>query len=150
LRLRSDPPLLAHVFDPKILYREIVAHTRLILPADYVRQDLAGHCSSLLAKARQGNPYRYGKSTLMDLLKVQANEEPHLRALISEVEKNRRHVEHKRASRRAEGMIARTDYEATANARRALVAEMRARGYGWRALAAEIGISKSEGRRLSG
>jgi len=79
---------LARIFAPGLLYHEIVAHARLIMPADYVTRDLAGHCSTLMHRARQQHGYRYRKVSLIDLLRITPDEERQMRALISSAEKN--------------------------------------------------------------
>lgn len=53
------------------------------------------------------------------------------------------------ATRRAAGMIARAEYKARAAERRPMVAVMRGLSMSWRAIAAELGISREEARRLA-
>jgi hypothetical protein len=108
---------LARIFRPENLYREIVAHAGLMLPRDYVARDLAGHCSSLLRLAREATPYRYRKTTLIELLRITPAEERHMGALISDTEKDRRDAVRQRARRRAAGMTERSIYEANATER---------------------------------
>jgi hypothetical protein len=69
---------LARIFHPGNLYREIIAHAGLMLPRDYVANDLAGHCSSLMRLAREAAPYRYRKTTLIELLRITPAEERHM------------------------------------------------------------------------
>jgi hypothetical protein len=140
---------LTRIFHPGDLYREIIAHAGLLLPRDYVAHDLAGHCSSLMRLAREAAPYRYRKTTLIELLGITPAEERHMKALISDGEKDRREVVRQREQRRAAGMIERAEYEANAAARRPLIAAMRDRGISWRKIGAEMGISEGEARRLA-
>jgi hypothetical protein len=140
---------LARIFHPGNLYREIEAHARLMLPADYVARDLAGHCASLMERARNGEGYRYGKGRLIDLLQITPTEERHMAALISDAEKARREKDRQREQRRAAGMIARAEYEAAAIARRSKVAMLRDGGMSWRKIGAALGISEGEARRLA-
>lgn len=140
---------LARIFHPGQLRHEIMAHSRLMLPADYVAHDLVGHCSTLLGRAREGGIYRYRKNTLIDLLQIAPAEERHMTALISEAEKRRREMAQEERQRRAAGMIPRIRFEGTAVARRPMVAERRARGMTWRAIGADLGISEAEARRLA-
>ena len=108
---------LARVFRPENLYREIVAHAGLMLPCDYVARDLKGHCSSLLRLSREATPYRYRKTTLIEVLQITPAEEHHMRALISDAEGKRRDAVRQRARRRAAGMTERASYEANATER---------------------------------
>lgn len=146
---------MARIFRPETLYREIVAAVSRILPPHYVARDLAGHCSTLLRRARDAaigrdwtQVYRYKKATLIDLLAITPAEERHMRALISDVEKQRRHAEAEKARRRAAGAVERADYEARAAERREMVALLRGMGKTWRAIGAELGISTMEAHRL--
>jgi hypothetical protein len=140
---------LARIVDPGNLYPEIVAHARLLLPADYAARDLASHSSTLMDRARRHCVYRYRKDTLIDLLGITPDEERHMRALISDTEKRRRKAVWQREQRRAAGMIARATYEAAAAERRVMVAELRKQGFGGRAIAERLAVSESEVRRLT-
>jgi hypothetical protein len=141
---------LARIFAPGLLYHEIVAHARLIMPADYVTRDLAGHCSTLLHRARQQHGYRYRKVSLIDLLRITPDEERQMRALISSAEKKRREAVRQLEQRRAAGVAERVKYEAAASACRPLVITMRHdRAMSWRAIGAALGISEGEARRLA-
>lgn len=98
---------LARVFHPGNLFPEIKAHVSLILPADYAARDLVRDCSTLMNRARRAEHYRYSKPRLIDTLQITAAEERHMRALISDGEKDRREIERQRVARRAAGMAER-------------------------------------------
>jgi hypothetical protein len=141
---------LARIFDPRNLYREIIAHVRLMLPPDYVTHDLAGHCATLMALARDGAAYRYGKARMIEMLQITPAEEHHMAALISDAEGKRRDTIRQREKRRVAGLVARAEYEAAAIARRSRVAELREQGFAGRAIADRLGITEGEVRRLTG
>jgi hypothetical protein len=67
--------------------------------------------------AREAAPYRYRKTSLIEMLQITPAEERHMKALISDGEKDRREVVRQREQRRAAGMIERAEYEANAAAR---------------------------------
>jgi hypothetical protein len=120
---------MARIFWPATLYREIVAAVSLILPAGYIARDLASHCSTLMARARQAAAgrdwtqlYRYSKSSLIELLEITPDEERLMCALISDAEGKRRKTEREREQRRAAGMIERGEYRAPAEQRRLVIA----------------------------
>ena len=99
---------------------------------DYIARDLSGHCSTLLRRARDAHAsrdwsqfYRYGKRRLIDLLQITPAEERHMRALISDGEKHRRHLASDHARRRAAGMVERTAYLAEAAQRQTRAAMLR-------------------------
>lgn len=108
---------LARIFHPATLYREIVAHVGLILPADYVARELRSDCTTLMDRARRAEPYRHRKTTLIDKLRITPGEQRHMRALISEAEGKRRAADRQRAERRADGIRDRAAYEASATER---------------------------------
>ena len=145
---------LARIFHPTMLLREIVAAVRLILPAEYVARELSSHCSTLLRRARDAHAsrdwaqfYRYGKDSLIDLLQITPAEERHMRALISDGEKHRRHLEWDRARRRATGMMERTAYLAEAAQRQTRAAMLRQGGLSWAEVAHSLGLSTAEAAR---
>jgi hypothetical protein len=149
---------LATIVPANILAREISAVCKEFLPPDYVRGQLIGHSSSVIERAkraaagervmyrgiRRKPTYSYSKTRMMDLLEIRPHEEHSLRCLISYATKRQREI----AADRAAGVIPREQYEAPAKARRSIIAEMRAEGFGGRAIADRLGISDSEVRRL--
>jgi DNA-directed RNA polymerase specialized sigma24 family protein len=83
-------------------------------------------------------------------LEITPAEERNMRALISDAEGHRRDMERQRAQRREAGMIERAEYEAASEQRRIEIAVLRGQGFGGRAIAAKLGCSEAEVRRLSG
>ncbi len=150
---------LARVITAGQLWPEILTLGRLFLPSDYVNgPEFRQHSSTLLANAKRAaagqkvefngrlySPvYTYNRQTLIDRLKIEPAEMPYMTRLIDRAEHDRRQTE----ARRAKGMVERAEYEARAAGRRLQVAEMRASGQTFRAIAAELGISKTEAERL--
>ncbi|WP_439548848.1 hypothetical protein [Falsiroseomonas sp.] len=154
---------LGMVVPEHVLWPEIQAWARILLPTDYVSNDLAGHASSLLDRARRAangertivagrerSPiWTYSKTRLIEMLQVEPAEERILTRLITDDEKRRRDREATTAARRAAGVQERTVYEARAAHRRRRVVELRAVGRSWRAIGAELGISHGEAQRLA-
>ena len=139
---------------PETLLREIAAAVSLILPTDYIARDPSGHCSTLLRRARDAHAsrdwsqfYRYGKRRLIDLLQITPAEERHMRALISDGEKHRRHLASDHARRRAAGMVERTAYLAEAAQRQTRAAMLRQGGLSWPEVAHSLGLSTAEAAR---
>ena len=104
---------LARIVTPDRLKFEIAATIGRILPDGATTREMLGYCSTLVGRARDAFQdrnwtliYRYRKQTLIDMLQITPAEERHMRALISDAEKQRRHIELKRASRLAAGMAA--------------------------------------------
>jgi hypothetical protein len=149
---------LAMVVAPGQLFHEIVAICREFLPAGYIDRELAGHCSTLLSRARRAGAgervrfagterspvYTYGKARLIDLLGITAAEEAHMKRLVSDGEKRRRETERRRAA----GMMERGAYEGRSTARRGQARALREQGMTYRAIAEELGVSIGEAHWL--
>jgi hypothetical protein len=143
------------------LWPEIQAWAQIILPTDYAGGEFQTHCSTLLENAKAAargeksksetfkdrTPiYTYRSSSLIDRLQITQDEMVNMTRLIDGTEKARRLLE----TRRANGMVSRSEYEAKAAARQGQVVEMRARGLTIKAIGAELGIAVSHVRRLMG
>jgi hypothetical protein len=152
---------LAMVFPVSVLWQEILAWGRLILPLEYVNSpDFARHCSTLLADAKRAaqgetvrwrgqarNPiWTYRKTTLIERLEITTDEQRSLTRLIDADEMHRRA---RQAWQMAHTGLDRTGYEAQANARRIQVNALREQGKSFRAIARILGISPAEAHRLS-
>ena len=128
-----------------------MAAVSLILPTDYIARDLERSLFDTVAKGpgracqpRLSQFYRYGKRRLIDLLQITPAEERHMRALISDGEKHRRHLASDHARRRAAGMVERTAYLAEAAQRQTRAAMLRQGGLSWPELAHSLGLSTAE------
>ena len=87
---------------------------------------------------------------LIEKLKITPAEERHMRALITDAEKQSRKIARQREQRRTAGLAARAEDEALAAGRRVEIAALRRQGYGGRAIAEQLSISEREVRRLTG
>lgn len=92
---------LAHVVAPGQLWHELVAYSRMILPADYREKELKNHASTLLSRYQEAqlgkkvefngkmvSPiYTYSKDRMIDMLKIERHEMKNMCALIDTREK---------------------------------------------------------------
>jgi hypothetical protein len=100
-------------------------------------------------EGRQVSPvYSYSKDSMIYSLAIQSDEMQHMQCLINDEEKNRRRRVKREEERRAAGKPTREEYVAGANDNRVRIVALREQGVSWRKIAAEIGISMSQVRRL--
>jgi hypothetical protein len=103
---------LARVVPVHVLYREIVAILRTLLPVGYIDRELHGHSATLLHRARRAAEgklvtfrdghrtpiYTYRKARMMDMMAITPAEERLMTRLISQTEKRRRETERRRTN----------------------------------------------------
>lgn len=157
---------LAMVMPDHVLWREIQAWGRIILPTDYAgSEEFARHSSTLLDRARKAaagetveqggrklSPvWTYSKERLIELLQVDPAEMPRMTRLIDKGEKQRRDTVATREKRRADGVLERAAYieqQAEQGAARAARAKtLRAGGLSWDEVARRMELGSAEAAR---
>jgi len=157
---------LAHLHPRDTLWPKIREWAQRFIPHDFVDTNLDAYCTTLLERATRAHHgqfvtapdgqrvspiYTYRKTTLRALLHITAEEEPHLRALISADEKRKRARRRAETQRRERGRRTRAAYNADraarAERRAREIARRRANGQSYEAIAEALGITAKAARR---
>jgi len=135
--------------DPEVLRRELYSLAREV--GGWPEGETAARMHSVIRRAMRAEAgekiaygsievdprYRFKTQTIQDWLEITAEEERHMRTLISSTEKDRRRLEKARAA----GVIARKEYEDRAAYRRAEARRMAAEGVSFKEIGEALGVS---------
>lgn len=150
--------LLSGATNSNLMWHEAAALAREIDPAWGYRSPELSTLYTKAQAAESGETVEFGghnwtplytpkNQTLIDLFKIEPDEERQLRTIVSKGEARRRDAERKIDYRRAAGAVARAEYEQKAADKATHARELRAQGMSVRAIAKALEISKSAADR---
>lgn len=108
----------------------------------YLRAQASANGETVEFNDRQVSPrYRWRNATLIERLDITPQEEREMKTLVSAAEKRRRSVERSANARRTAGCQPRDEWLESVEQRRATARLLRAQGYSYSRIAAELGVS---------